>query len=153
LRVQFDRYSLDTARRELRAGSALISVQPQVFDVLVYLIENRDRVISKDDLIASVWNGRTVSESTLISRINSARRAIGDDGEHQRLIRTVARKGIRFVGTVQEIPPSAGVAPQLEAPGQPALRLAALDRSCIAVLPFASLSNDAEQEHFADGIT
>lgn len=153
MRVQFDRYSLDTARRELRAGSALISVQPQVFDVLVYLIENRDRVISKDDLIASVWNGRTVSESTLTSRINSARRAIGDDGEHQRLIRTVARKGIRFVGTVREILSSAGVAPQLEAPGQPAPRLAAHDRSCIAVLPFASLSNDTEQEYFAIGIT
>lgn len=77
-------------------------MQPQVFDLLLYLIRHRDRVVNKDELIAEVWNGRVVSDSTLTSRINAVRKAIGDDGEHQRLIRTIARKGIRFVGAVRE---------------------------------------------------
>jgi DNA-binding winged helix-turn-helix (wHTH) protein len=77
-------------------------VQPQVFDLLIYLIRHRDRVVTKDELIAEVWNGRIVSDSTLTSRINAVRKTIGDDGEHQRLVRTIARKGIRFVGTVRE---------------------------------------------------
>jgi DNA-binding winged helix-turn-helix (wHTH) protein len=75
-------------------------LEPQVFDLLVYLISNRDRVVTKDDLLESVWGGRVVSESTLTSRINSARKAIGDSGELQRLIRTSPRKGIRFVGDI-----------------------------------------------------
>src|SRR5262245_32003564 len=78
----------------------MISVEPQVFDLLLYLLQNRDRVVSKDDLIASVWGGRIVSDSTLTSRINAARKAVGDNGEEQRVIRTIARKGIRFVCAV-----------------------------------------------------
>ena len=72
-----------------------------MFDLLVHLVENRDRVVSKDDLIASVWGGRIVSDSTLTTRINAARRAVGDSGQKQKLIRTIARKGLRFVGAVQ----------------------------------------------------
>ena len=83
-------HSLDTGRRELRRGFELVAVEPQVFDLLVYLVRNHDRLVSKDDLIASVWGGRIVSDSTLSSRINAARKAIGDNGEDQRLIRTVA---------------------------------------------------------------
>ena len=98
----FDNFALDCERRELRADGTAVPVEPQVFDLLVYLIENRDRVVSKDDLIASVWGGRIVSESTLTSRINATRKAIGDSGKEQRLIRTSARKGFRFVGDVQE---------------------------------------------------
>ena len=79
MRVQFDGYCLDSDRRELRIGGALVPIQPQVFDLLEYLIANRHRVITKDDLISSIWKGRIVSESTLLSRINAARRAIGDD--------------------------------------------------------------------------
>ena len=97
----FEDYVLDTERRELRRGSALLSMEPQVFDLLVFLVRNRDRVVSKDDLLASVWGGRIVSESTLFSRINAARHAIGDSGDRQRLIRTIIGKGIRFVGAVQ----------------------------------------------------
>ena len=81
-----------------------IAVEPQVFDLLVYLVQNRDRVVSKDDLIASVWGGRIVSDSTLTSRINAARKAVGDSGEDQKLIRTIARKGLRFVGAVRTQP-------------------------------------------------
>lgn len=98
----FENYSLDTGRRELRAGSELVPVEPLVFDLLQFLMFNRERVVTKDDLFAGVWNGRIVSESTLSSRITAARHAIGDNGEAQRLIRTVARKGFRFVGTVRE---------------------------------------------------
>jgi len=103
----FASYSLDPGRRELRHGTESIAVEPQVFDLLTYLVENRDHVVSKDDLIASVWGGRIVSESTLTSRINAARKAIGDSGEQQKLIRTISRKGIRFVGEVREgsLPP------------------------------------------------
>ena len=100
----FEDYALDRDRRELRRGTNLLSVEPQVFDLLLFLISNRDRVVSRDDLIASVWGGRIVSDSTLDSRINAVRKAIGDSGENQRLIRTIPRKGVRFVGDVCESP-------------------------------------------------
>src|SRR5262245_66510846 len=96
----FGDHTLDADRRELRRGAESVAVEPQVFDLLVYLVENRDRVVSKDDLIASVWGGRIVSDSTLTSRINAARKAVGDSGGSQKLIRTIARKGLRFVGEV-----------------------------------------------------
>jgi DNA-binding winged helix-turn-helix (wHTH) protein len=98
----FENFALDTDRRELRRGGAEVSLEPQVFDLLEYLIRNRERVVSKDDLLASVWHGRIVSESTLSTRISAARSAIGDSGEQQRLIKTLSRKGIRFVGSVSE---------------------------------------------------
>ena len=98
----FGDYALDVGRRELRHGVGLVAIEPQVFDLLVYLLQNRDRVVSKDDLLEAIWGGRIVSESTLTSRINAARRAVGDSGEQQALIRTIARKGIRFVGAVNE---------------------------------------------------
>src|SRR5207247_135994 len=98
----FKEYLLDADRRELRCGAALIAAEPQTFDLLLYLIQNRERVVSKDDLLAAVWSGRIVSESTLSSQITAVRHAIGDDGERQSLVRTLARKGFRFVGEVQE---------------------------------------------------
>ena len=98
MQISFDDCLLDTDRRELRRDSRLVAIEPQVFDILVYLVENRDRVVSKDDLIASVWRGRVVSDSTLDSRINAVRKAVGDSGGEQRLVRTIARKGFRFIG-------------------------------------------------------
>jgi DNA-binding winged helix-turn-helix (wHTH) protein len=100
VQFRFAGHVLDCDRRELRRGPEPVAVEPQVFDLLVYLLQNRDRVVSKDDLIASVWGGRIVSDSTLTSRVNAARRAVGDSGEAQKLIRTIARKGMRFVGDV-----------------------------------------------------
>jgi adenylate cyclase len=102
LLYSFEDFSLDTARRELRRGGALISLQRQVFDLLEYLIRNRERVVGKDEVLAAVWNGRIVSEANLSTRINAARSAIGDSGEEQRLIRTAHGKGFRFVGAVCE---------------------------------------------------
>jgi TolB-like protein/Flp pilus assembly protein TadD len=152
LLFSFDNCSLDTDRRELRREGELRSVEPQVFDLLEFLIRNRDRMVSRDDLLAAVWNGRIVSESTLASRINAARTAIGDNGEDQRLIRTVLRKGIRFVGAVREEQKPAvgttGVAAK-----QPGFALPLPDRPSIAVLAFSNMSGDAEQDYFADGIS
>src|SRR5262245_41848698 len=104
---------LDTDRRELRRGSEPIAVEPQVLDLLIYLVQSRDRVVSKDDLIASVWGGRVVSLATLTSRIYAARKAVGDSGQGQKLIRTIARKGLRFVGAVRTHPNGAGPAPAI----------------------------------------
>lgn len=98
----FNNYAIDPGRRELRSRGTLLPIEPQVFDLLMHLIQNRDRVISKDDLIASVWRGRIVSDSTLDSRINAARKAVGDSGQKQELIRTIPRKGFRFVGAVRQ---------------------------------------------------
>jgi pimeloyl-ACP methyl ester carboxylesterase len=102
LLFRFSDFSLDTDRRELRRGRELVAVEPQVFDVIVHLIRNRNKVVTKDDLIVGVWAGRVVSDSTLTSRINAARKAIGDNGANQAVIRTVARKGLRFVADVVE---------------------------------------------------
>src|SRR6186997_2275288 len=102
VKFNFDNQTLDTDRRELRRSGELVAMQPQVFDLLVHLLKYRDHVVSRNDLIALVWGGRIVSDSTLDSRINAARNAIGDCGKEQRLIRTVPRKGLRFVGAVNE---------------------------------------------------
>ena len=142
----FSDYTLDTDRRELLRGAERIEVQPQVLDLLIHLIQNRDHVVSKDQLIASVWDGRIVSDGTVISRTYAARKAIGDTGQDQKLIRTILRKGLRFVGDVRTRP--TGTEDLVGA-----LAVAAPDRPTIAVLPFTNMSGDPEQGYFSDGIS
>src|SRR3954453_3457057 len=128
LRYLFEEYAFDTDRRELHRGADVVSVAPQVFDLLDYLIRNRERVVSKDDLINAIWNGRIVSDAALTTRLNAARSALGDSGEEQRLIKTLPRKGFRFVGRVQEMQrPAAALTIDL---GEPSLQnVARLERS------------------------
>jgi TolB-like protein/DNA-binding winged helix-turn-helix (wHTH) protein len=177
LRYRFEEYAFDTDLRELYRGTEVVSVAPQVFDLLDYLIRNRQRVVSKDDLIRTVWNGRVVSDAALTTRLNVARCAIGDSGEKQRLIKTLPRKGFRFVGTVQEVQRPADAT--RADPGEQSLQSAAgPDRSnaaaedglasaahnggtispaaprlSIVVLPFANFGGDPEQDYFVDGVT
>ncbi len=156
MEFRFSDHSLDVERRELRRGSDRVAVEPQVFDLLVYLLENRDHVVSKDDLMAAVWGGRIVSESTLTSRINAARKAVGDSGEGQRLIRTIARKGFRFVGEVRAqaggvAAAAVAIAEETPKPQRPPLALP--DRPTIAVLPFTNMTDDPAQDYFSDGIS
>jgi TolB-like protein len=145
----FEKFLLDCDRRELRRDAELVEVEPKVFDLLAYLVRARDRVVSRDELITAVWDGRIVSESALATCINAARSAISDSGDEQRLIKTLPRKGIRFVGIVRE----ATNAVEASLPGLPAdVLLGIPSNPSIAVLPFQNLSDDPAQEYFADGM-
>jgi DNA-binding winged helix-turn-helix (wHTH) protein/pimeloyl-ACP methyl ester carboxylesterase len=101
--TRFADCELDHAAYELRREGRVVSVEPQVFDLLVYLVGHAGRLVSKEELIEKVWNGRIVSDSALASRLKSARKAIGDDGERQQLIKTVHGRGIRFAAAVQDV--------------------------------------------------
>ena len=154
LRYLFEDYAFDTDRRELHRGAEVVPIAPQVFDLLDYLIRNREHVVSKDDLISAVWNGRIVSDAALTTRLNAARSAIGDTGEKQHLIKTLPRKGFRFVGTVQEAQRLAvDLIGSAAHSGDPKPVRASTPRLSIVVLPFANLSGDPEQDYFVDGMT
>jgi TolB-like protein len=147
---RFDDYVLDTDRRELRCTGALCSLEPQVFDLLEFLIRNNERVVSKKDVLNAVWGGRIVSEAALHTRVSAARHAIGDNGAEQRLIRTIRIKGFRFIGSVREETKSIGMA-ALQKKGASGPSLA--DQPTIAVVPFANISGTPGQESIADGLT
>jgi TolB-like protein/Flp pilus assembly protein TadD len=152
MRFVFGDCALDLHRRELSRGAEVVAIGPQVFDLLVHLLRNHERVVTKDELLETVWRGRIVSESTLNSHINAARKAIGDSGEEQRMIRTLARKGFRFVGDVREA--QAADDPVAEQAYEPANETLSLPmKPSVAVLAFDNMSGDPEQQYFSDGIT
>ena len=139
---RFGSFTFDTDGFVLASGPQPLSVEPQVFSLIQFLIENRDRVVTKDELFENIWDGRIVSDAALASRINSARRALGDDGKTQAVIRTFPRRGFRFIAEIVGDEGRSG-------DGQSQ----SLNRPSIAVLAFNNLSGDTEQEYFSDGIS
>jgi TolB-like protein/Tfp pilus assembly protein PilF len=135
---RFGECELDTDRCELRRAGSLVPVEPQVFELIAYLVAHPDRVVGKDELNEAIWKGRIVSDSALSSRVKSARQALGDDGKRQALIRTIHGRGFRFVGAA-ETPAPAQTPPH--------------DRPVVAIIPFDNLSGDADEDYFADGVT
>ncbi len=156
---RFGDYALDTAIYELSRSGERVAIEPQVFSLLQHLVMNRDQVVSKDELIAAVWNGRAISDTTLSSRIFAARRAVGDNGEAQAVIRTIPRRGFRFVGEVSRgdedgsrTDPARGVPPGSHASVTAVDMRPATEVPTLAVLPFKNLS-DVFDEYFSDGLT
>ena len=153
MKFRFSDFEINIARHELRRAGAIVHIEPQVFDLLVHLVRNRDRIVSKDELIDAIWHGRAVSEATLSSRISAARRALGDSGYGQSLIRTLHKRGFRFVGDVDEDSsvPTAVVVEKAAKPVSTDEPPARPDTSSIAAVTLRNMGRNPSQECLADG--
>jgi TolB-like protein len=145
MNFNFGPYQVDTGRLELTRNGDPIALQPQAYSLLVFLIENADRVVSKDEIIEIVWKGKIVGDGTLNARINALRRALGDDGVSQSVIKTLPRQGLRFVHTIADR--------DLAPADEQRIGDLSVGKASIAVLPFVNIGADQEQVYFADGLT
>lgn len=148
--IRFDDFELDTALFELRKAGERVPVEPQVFDLLMFLARNHGRTVTKEEIFAAIWGNRIVSDAALSSQIKAARRALGDDGASQRMIATVHGRGFRFVARVENAGDSGAGTAEEDKATTPAR---AANRPSVAVLPFVNLNRDPEEDYFADGIT
>jgi len=149
--IRFGTFELDTALYELRDKAQRVAVEPQVFDLLVYLARNSDRTVTKEEILAEIWGNRVVSDTALSSRIKAVRKVLGDDGSSQHTIRTVHGRGFRFVAPI-EIAKPAPAALSEEVPGAEPLE-AGSSKPSVAILPFDNLNRDPDEDYFSDGIT
>jgi DNA-binding winged helix-turn-helix (wHTH) protein len=147
----FCEYLIDTQRRELRRAGVLCPIEPQVFDLLVFLIQNRERVVSKDEVLKAIWHGRIASEGVMSTRMNAVRHAIGDDGVQQRLIRTLRTRGYRFVGDVHEEKAEA-VASRIDAASLHKLTWSVKGVPIVIVGTFSNVTGDPTHQSAADGL-
>jgi TolB-like protein len=150
---KFGQFELDLAAAELRAAGDVVHVEPQVFALLALLVENSERLISRDEIIEKVWDGRVVSDAAIASRVKSARRALGDDGRAQQLIKTLHGQGYRFVGQARAERGAAAVAaPKIEGLHEMVNRAERMLRPSLAVLPFRFIGSDARHAALADAL-
>lgn len=147
--IRFGTFELDTALYELREGTNRVGVEPQAFDLLVYLARNSERTVTKEEIFTELWGDRIVSDAALSSQIKAARKAVGDDGSAQHTIRTAHGRGFRFVAPIQAAAPAAAAIEDLEASAPVAMA----SKPSVAVLPFENLNRDPEEDYFSDGIT
>ena len=156
MRYQFNGFTLDTDRYELQNNGVVQPVEPQVIELLSVLIDNRDRMVTKEEINEKVWRGRIVSEAALSSRIKTARQLLGDDGKKQAVIRTIHKKGFRFIATVnadENARTADSNETTIDTPLTDEQAPFHTRKPSIAILPFVNLSSDAEQEYIADGIS
>ena len=148
---RFNQITLDTAQYRLSQAGNPVAVEPQVFDLLTYLVEHKDRVVTRDELLENLWKGKIVSDSALGARLKAARKAVGDSGSRQQVIKTIHGRGYQFIAEITE----SKVEKSSDKEDQSIVREALVlpDKPSIAVLPFTNMSDDPEQEHFVDGMT
>ena len=148
----FDTFKVDLDAACVLANDSIVNVEPQVFELIAFLVSHRGRLVSYDEIVENVWRGRIISDAAIATRVNAARKALGDDGASQRVIKTVRGRGLRFELSPRNEGPSEGLAPRAGPASSGDVGEIESEMPSIAVLPFENMSSDADQGYFADGI-